>query len=109
MEGVVLHDNEEKCWFLMHHCAFMHPGIPLFYDDTDTYTTRQKNDHHVYHNATTVAMPSWCSPSTALENAHLTMKGARRCANRLVGSYSHVWTVCTTVNTHPSNSFSMNT
>ena len=61
----------------MHHCSFMHPGIPLFYNDIDTYTTRQKNDHHVYHNATTVAMPSGCPTSTALENAHLTMKGAQ--------------------------------
>ena len=56
----------------MHHCAFMHPGIPLFYDDTDTYTTRQKNDHHVNHNATTVTIPCMFLTSTSLYNSHLT-------------------------------------
>ena len=59
----------------MHHCVLMHPGIPLLYDDMDTYTTRQKNGHYIYYNATTVAMPNRCPTSTALENTRLTMKG----------------------------------
>ena len=72
---------------------------------TDAYTMRQENDHYVYHNIATVAIPNVCLTSATLENAHLTMKGARRCANRLVGPYSHVWTVCRTVNTHPINPY----
>ena len=34
----------------MHYYVLMHRGIPL-YDSTDTYVTRQKNDHYGYHNA----------------------------------------------------------
>ena len=45
--------------------------------------------------------------SAALENARPTIKGAWRCANRLVGSHSHVWTICRIVNTHLINSFSI--
>ena len=47
MEGVVLHDNEWKCWDLMHHCVFMHQGISPFYNGTITYVTMQENDHYV--------------------------------------------------------------
>ena len=36
-----------------------------------------------------------------LRNAHPTRKRLKRCANRLVGPYSHVLTVCRTINTHP--------
>ena len=35
-----------------------------------------------------------------LKNARPTRKWPRRCANRLVGPYSHVWTVCRLINTH---------
>ena len=35
MEGVVLHDNEQKCWDLMQDWVFMHHGIPHFYDCMD--------------------------------------------------------------------------
>ena len=61
---------------------------------TYAYTMRQENDHYVYHNIATVAIPNECLTSVTPENAHPTMKGARRCAN-----HSHVWTVCRTVYT----------
>ena len=42
----------EKCWDLMHYCVLMHWGIHLLlYDSTNAYSTRQRNDHYVYHNA----------------------------------------------------------
>ena len=37
-----------------------------------------KNDHYVYHNATTVATPNECPTSTTPENARPTMKGAMK-------------------------------
>ena len=33
-----------------------------------------------------------------LENVRPTRKGPRRCANQLVGPYSHVWTMCRRIN-----------
>ena len=62
----------------MHHCVFMHQVIAFFYDGTDAYTMRQKNDHYVYHNDTTVAAPNECPTSTTSKNARPTMKGAHK-------------------------------
>ena len=60
----------------MHHCVFMHQGIAFFYDGTDAYTSRKKNDNYVYHNDTTVATPNECPTSKTSENARPIMKGA---------------------------------
>ena len=64
-------------------------GNTLFfiYNGTNTYVTR--NIIMFYHNVATVIIPTRC-PATALENASPTRKGLRRCANRLMGSYSHM-------------------
>ena len=35
--------------------------ISLFYDGTDTYTTRQRNDYYIYYNVATVGIPKWVS------------------------------------------------
>ena len=37
-----------------------------------------------------------------LEHSHPIRKGAQRCGNWLVSSYSHVWAVCRVYDTHPS-------
>ena len=63
--GVVVHDR------------FMNRWIPLllFYDGTDAYTIGQGNDHYIYYNAATVAIPNGCPTSTAPKNASPTRKG----------------------------------
>ena len=85
----------EKCWDLMHYCMLMHSGIPhIFYNSTDAYATRQRNDHYVYHNGVvTVAIPNGCRHHQLPKNARSTKKGPRRCANWLVGPYLNVWIV----------------
>ena len=55
-------------------CIIMCSG-PSSYDSTDTYTTRQENDHYIYYNGTTVAIPKGCLSTIVLENASPTNKG----------------------------------
>ena len=48
----------------------MHWGIPIFlHDGTDTFTTRQKNDHYVLHNATMKATTSSRCPAQRVTRA----------------------------------------
>ena len=79
VSGVVVYDNENGKMLgphallcvhalgLMHYCVFMHWGILfLFHNSTDAHTTKQGNDHYVYHNAAmTFAIPNGCPTSTA--------------------------------------------
>ena len=69
----------------MHHCVLHASGNLPFYDGTDTYVMRQKNDHYVYHNAATVTIPTGC-PTIALGNASPTRKGAQEVCEPTGGS-----------------------
>ena len=55
------------------HASRNTPLLQLYGRDT----RRQKNDHYVYYNATTIAMPKRSPTSTTPENSHPTMKGAQ--------------------------------
>ena len=57
-----------------------------FYDGTDAYTTRQKNDNYIYYNATTVAISNRCPTSTTPENAGPTKKGKQEVCEPIGGS-----------------------
>ena len=68
MNGVVVHDNENEKNVVI-SCIIVCScigGYPFsFYDSMDAYSTRQENDHYVYHNATmTVTIPNGCLAST---------------------------------------------
>ena len=94
---VVVYDHENEKMLGPHALLCVHAsGISLLlHDSMDAYATRQGSDHYVYHNAAmTIIILNWCPASTATRECSSTRKGPRRCANRLVGSYSHVWTVC---------------
>ena len=61
---------------------------------------KQEYDHYVYHNVAAVTIPTRC-PATTLENVRSTRKWAQEVCEPAGGPYSHVWTMCRIVNTHP--------
>ena len=86
MKGKMLRTHELLC---VHA-----PGdtYSSFYDGTDAYTMRQKNDNYI---------SNGCPTSTTPENACPTKKGKQEVCELIGGSILAVWTVCRTVNTHP--------
>ena len=75
--GVVIHYNERKnvetSWIIV--CSSI-KGYPIFfYDGMNAYTTRQGNDHYVYYNVATVAIPNGCPASIAPRECSPDKKG----------------------------------
>lgn len=87
---MIMNANVGISYIIMCSCI---EGFPSFYDGTNAYAMRQENDYYICYNIATVAILNGCPTTTAPENASPT-KGLRRCANRLVGPYSHVLAVC---------------
>ena len=80
VRGVVIHDNKWKnvgtSYIIVCSCIGGYPYS--FYDGTNTYITKQGNNHYVYHNATTmVDISNECPASTTNRECLPDMKGAQ--------------------------------
>ena len=80
----------------MHYCVLMYWGIPLLiHDSTVMYAIRQGNNYYISHNAAvTVGIPNECLTSTTNRECSPDYKGARKCANQLVGPYTRTCGPC---------------
>ena len=103
--GVIfINDKSKNIWDLMHYVCSSIWEIPLFHHEgTDAYIQWQDNDRYVC-----IALPwrllilTGVRPKELPEYARRTRKVAQRCANWLVSSYLHVWSVCRVYGTCPN-------